>query len=226
MGVELTQIRTVIIDANQLFREGLQRLLDPEDFDVRGTEETLADAPTAVAAAGGVDLVIFDLARGAVEEDLQVLRDLRMAYPRMRLILLGNILSPDIVGGLTGVRLDGYLPKNLSPEALNYSLNLILLGVNVFPPELMFSESARSSDMGDSEHVVELESLSRRELEVLQCLTAGYPNKVIARDLQIKEATVKVHLKSILRKLNVSNRTQAAMIALEQGIEEIGAPAE
>ena len=216
----MSQIRTIIIDTSQLFREGLQRLLDPVDFEVCGLGDSLAGVQRIVEKVGPADLVIFDFSTADIDEDLQTLRNLRNAYPGIRLILLSNILSQESVSRLIGVRLDGYLPKNLSPDALNYSLNLIILGINVFPPELMSPDASRSHGNQDSEHAVELETLSRRELQVLRCLTAGFPNKVIAHDLRIKEATVKVHLKSILRKLTVSNRTQAAVIGRQHGLDD------
>ena len=183
--------------------------------------EGLDGVQQIVEKAGRADLVIFDFPSDDLDKDLQALRDLRHAYPGIRLILLSNIMSQESVSGLTGVRWDGYLSKNLSPAALNYSLNLIILGINVFPPELMASATSRAHDSENAS--VEIESLSRRELQVLQCVAAGYPNKVIARDLRIKAATVKVHLKSILRKLKVSNRTQAAVIGRQQGLDDAGA---
>jgi two-component system, NarL family, nitrate/nitrite response regulator NarL len=104
----------------------------------------------------------------------------------------------------------GFLPKDISAEALEMSLALILLGEDIFttPASLKVSLSppqrmAASKDLRAP--------LSQKETVILKCLETGLSNKGIARELGMAEATVKVHIKAILRKINVENRTQAAV---------------
>jgi len=114
---------------------------------------------------------------------------------------------------------DGYLLKSMSSGAFEQSLNLVMTGEKVFPTELAHllisnrfvtkSKSVRAGNGND---------LSGRELEILSCLVNGNSNKVIANSLNITEGTVKVQLKTILKKIDVRNRTQAAIWALQNGI--------
>jgi two-component system nitrate/nitrite response regulator NarL len=113
---------------------------------------------------------------------------------------------------------DGYLLKNISSEALITSCRLAMLGEKVFPRVvLQFLQSALSSNGTCDDHpasVGDIE-LSDRELAVIRSLASGHTNKIIASNLNITEATVKVNLKGILRKLGATNRTQVAIWALQ-----------
>lgn len=106
--------------------------------------------------------------------------------------------------------LSGVLTYDLSVPAFVRSLLLICSGERVFPHDLALGRKLAAP----SEHRSDVAHLSPREKEILSCLVAGHSNKVIARHLDITEATVKVHLKSVLRKIRVENRTQAAIWAL------------
>lgn len=115
----------------------------------------------------------------------------------------------------------GYIVKSIKALPLMAALKLAAMGERVLPSNLVDVLDRRLSfprspeDLDDS---VEAANLSPRELDVLCCLIAGYSNKVIARELSVCEATVKVHVKAILRKLKVNNRTQAAIWASSRGI--------
>jgi two-component system, NarL family, nitrate/nitrite response regulator NarL len=109
--------------------------------------------------------------------------------------------------------------SDLSPEALTQSLNLVLLGEKVFPTSL-----AALLISGPVDNVVEMpggrRGLSERENQILRSLLKGESNKMIANRLGITEATVKVHLKTVLRKIGAANRTQAAIWALNNGYDQ------
>jgi two-component system, NarL family, nitrate/nitrite response regulator NarL len=114
--------------------------------------------------------------------------------------------------------LSGILTYDLSAGALARSLLLVASGERVFPHDLALGRKSTASSF---EHRSNDARLSPREKEMLSHLVAGQSNKLIARDLGITEATVKVHLKSVLRKIKVENRTQAAIWALEN-MSELG----
>jgi two-component system, NarL family, nitrate/nitrite response regulator NarL len=116
---------------------------------------------------------------------------------------------------------DGYLMKDVSPEALLQSLELVMMGEKVFPTNLaaMLFELNNASSPVNS-----VRGLSPREQEILRALVTGSSNKLIAIKLGITEATVKVHLKTLLRKIDVNNRTQAAIWAMNNGFTAEGAP--
>jgi two-component system nitrate/nitrite response regulator NarL len=108
----------------------------------------------------------------------------------------------------------------VSPEALIQSLQLIMLGEKVFPTNL----ASMLLDMNAIIPQHSIRGLSPREQEILQSLVTGASNKMIAIRLGITEATVKVHLKTLLRKIDVKNRTQAAIWAMNNGFSADGAP--
>jgi two-component system nitrate/nitrite response regulator NarL len=101
------------------------------------------------------------------------------------------------------------------------SLQLASLGERILPSSLLdvvLRQSSYPLSTQSDAPQIDRANLSQREMDVLCCLTAGYPNKLIARQLDVSEATVKVHVKAILRKLKVGNRTQAAMWGTSRGI--------
>ena len=206
----MTTSRTVLIESNQLFRQGLKHLLADTRFAVEvefgTTAQALANAENAAASA----MVITGQA-GKEPGDLDMLRD---AYPERPDRGAGQ--RP--VGGRAARRddagADGFLMKDVSPEALIQSLQLIMLGEKVFPTNL----AAMLLDMNSAPSPMNsLRGLSPREQEILQALVTGASNKLIAIKLGITEATVKVHLKTLLRKIDVNNRTQAAIWAMNNG---------
>jgi two-component system nitrate/nitrite response regulator NarL len=151
------------------------------------------------------------------EADLRALRD---AFPTARIVVLADDLSVDVLRLAMGGGADGFLIKTVSPEALIQSLQLILLGEKVFPTNL----AALLLDMNAVSPQHSVRGLSPREQEILQALVTGASNKLIAIRLGITEATVKVHLKTLLRKLDVNNRTQAAIWAMNNGFTAHGVP--
>jgi two-component system nitrate/nitrite response regulator NarL len=136
-------------------------------------------------------------------------------FPDLGIIVLTNNVSHPWLDRAVESGARGYLPNDISPAALQILLQLLLLGENIFagPYSMQLAKKAALTcqrRIGQDLRV----PLSPKESEILQCLGGGQPNKVIARNLNIAEATVKVHLKSLLRKINVGNRTQAAIWAL------------
>jgi two-component system nitrate/nitrite response regulator NarL len=113
--------------------------------------------------------------------------------------------------GLFGSSLDGCLLSNSPPHALRQSLDLIMMGESVFPFSLLMSSFPAEADPISAEPTIVNESFSMRELQVLAILQNGKSNKTIAREVGLSEATIKVHIKNVLRKLGASNRTEAAI---------------
>jgi two-component system, NarL family, nitrate/nitrite response regulator NarL len=161
------------------------------------------------------DLVIS----GQPVKDEADLRGIREVFPTAKIVVLADDLSVDVLRATMGAGADGFLIKNVSPEALIQSLQLIMLGEKVFPTNLasMLLELNNTPSP-----LTSIRGLSPREQEILQALVTGASNKVIAYRLGITEATVKVHLKTLLRKIDVNNRTQAAIWAMNNGFTAEG----
>ena len=211
----MTSSRTILIETNRLFRDGLKHLLNGTRFEV-GAEFNTVDLARAAETAETPDLVIS----GQAVTDEAELRVLRQAFPTARIVVLADDLSVDILRAAMGGGADGFLSKSVSPEALIQYLQLIMLGEKVFPTNL----AAMLLDLSSAPSpLTSIRGLSPRENEILQALVTGASNKVIAYKLGITEATVKVHLKTLLRKIDVNNRTQAAIWAINNGFTAEGA---
>ena len=204
----MTMTRTILIEANRLFRQGLKHLLADTRFAVEAEFSTMEQA---VESAVTSSLVIIGEA-GDLEQ-------LRAAYPEARIVVLAGDFGVDALRDAMKAGADGYLMKDVSPEALIQSLELAMIGEKVFPTNLaamLLSLDSTPSALNS------LRGLSPREQEILQALVTGASNKLIAIKLGITEATVKVHLKTLLRKIDVNNRTQAAIWAMNNGFTAEG----
>lgn len=206
----------LFIDENRLFREGLKPMLVDTGFAVAGEAESADEALSMLEAgmAPGIVLIDFEAAAACLSE----LPRFREIVPTVKLVILAA--SAEDVQSLAfcfEAGADAYLLKTISPDALVQSLNLVLMGESVFPTGLA---ALLVKVAGQRPHVAspDLDALSSRELQILRGLLSGHPNKVIAKALNITEATVKVHLKGVMRKIQTANRTQAAIWALNHGI--------
>ncbi|SMH60739.1 LuxR C-terminal-related transcriptional regulator [Azospirillum agricola] len=212
-------INVFLIDANKLFREGMKRLFEGTPFHVVGEAGSLRDGTAPMNAIGpdGIDMLLVDLPSG-VDDEVEAMRVLREEHPHIKTVILTTDLDTRRLSAALGAGAGGYLLKDIACEALMQSLKLVMMGEKVFPTHLAeLLVSGRTEDMG-AELPTRRKGLSQREVQILRCLLNGNSNKMIANHLHITEATVKVHLKSLLRKINASNRTQAAIWALNNGI--------
>jgi two-component system nitrate/nitrite response regulator NarL len=213
----MPSLRLFLVDRSPLFRDGLRQILNAQGCEVAGEASTLAIAPTRLAECGPVDVVAFDPAPG--EECAGAIERLRRDWPTAKLVVLSGDLSRDAIAKAIAWSVDAYLSKDMSPRALAGSFELIVLGQQIFPTTLMLELREASARKGEASGAPA--GLSARELELLRALVKGKSNKAIARDLAITEATVKVQLKTLLKKVRVNNRTQAAVWALGQGIHRV-----
>ncbi|MGI9504327.1 MAG: LuxR C-terminal-related transcriptional regulator [Geminicoccaceae bacterium] len=210
-------VRVVLISMNKLFRQGLRSLLDPCEFAVAGEGRDFAEVEALFREEAAPDLVVVDL-HGRPERDFRELSQLSSRYEGLRIVVLANELSLQDMAGSLRAGADAYLVNELSGEAFSLSLKLVMKGEKVFPSSLV-SVFAKGSTLFDSHAWSgDPKNLTEREKQILQCLLNGHSNKHIARALEISEGTVKVHLKSLMKKISADNRTQAALWARNHGI--------
>lgn len=226
----MSEINIALIDHRTLVREGLKQLLNGGSFHVVMEGKELRQvAERLQAAEDDLDLVIFDFnAEALADERQERLEEIMRLKPGIRTITLSDQMCIDRLTWSVHAGVDGFLLKDISPSAFRRSIQLVMLGEKVFPTDLASWLAKRVpvfADLGSS-RTVAAKGLSNREIEILRRLMQGQPNKVIANDLDITEATVKVHLKGILRKIGVKNRTQAAIWALNNGVTATFASAE
>ncbi|HZH11316.1 MAG TPA: response regulator transcription factor [Microvirga sp.] len=220
MDVQTTP--TLLVESNTLLREGLRRILAETAYNPVSLASSFDEALGGWEAAGNPFLIILDGARDHEEACNQV-RRLKEEYSSARVLMLVDRydLKQIITAFQAGV--DAYLVKSVSCEVLVKTLDLVMLGEVVFPSIVLdlLREHALQADFGSeqqstdkpSEGQFQSKGLSVRETVILRCLMDGDSNKLIARKFDITEATVKVHVKAILRKIHAKNRTQAAIWA-------------
>jgi two-component system nitrate/nitrite response regulator NarL len=212
--------RIFLIIKSRLFREGLHSIFSAPSFEVQHEAASVDEALPKLAEVKP-DLLLID-PHGEATALADWIAKVRSAAPSARIVLLTEEIRLDHMAGALSAGVDGYLLKDISGDALQQSLRLVLLGEKVFPTDLAYllvNGHITPHNGWASPH--RSNGLSPREMEILSCLLKGDSNKLIATQLQITESTVKVHLKALLKKINVRNRTQAAIWALNNGIEAV-----
>ena len=212
-------VPTLIIEGNRLFREGLKNLIRDSQFVVEREADSIASAKAYLDEGFLPQLVILDF-QDSDSRVVENIRHLRENLKQARIVVLTYSLSANKLAKALEAGADAYLLSDMSAEALIQSLALTMLGEKVFPTTLAKLLIDGHIDLAGKEQAFASGMLSDREVQILRCLANGDPNKLIANRLKITEATVKVHLKGLLRKINVCNRTQAAIWAVGQGIDK------
>ncbi len=215
-------VSTLLVEPNTLLREGLKRILAETAYDPVGLSSNLVEALAGWEADGRAFLLIMDAARDHQETCRQV-QLLKEHQPAARVVMLVDDYDLAEVFAAFQAGADAYLIKSISCEVLIKTLDLVMLGETVFPSailDLLREQVMQKADGVDiqeagktAEDNVPAKGLSVRETVILRCLMDGDSNKLIARKFDITEATVKVHVKAILRKIHAKNRTQAAIWA-------------
>jgi two-component system, NarL family, nitrate/nitrite response regulator NarL len=206
----------LLIETNKLFREGLRHIFSASSFEIVHEAGSVEDAIPFVESLQPALVLV-----GMPDSDdvTTCVRQIRAAAPRTRIVILADSIRMNRLADAMTSGVDGYLLKNMSADALHQSLRIVSLGEKVLPSELanlLTNERLASrSDRGSTHH---LNGLSDREMQILSHVRKGGQNKQIANDLKISDGTVKVHLKSILKKIHVQNRTQAVIWAQDNGV--------
>ncbi len=215
-------MRVLLIDDHALFRFGLQELLERRGIEVVAAVGDAAAGLDKVAETQP-DVVLLDMRMPRLS-GLELLQRLRAAHETMPVAMLTTSAEErDVIDSLqSGAQ--GYLLKDMEPDALIAALGEIVRGQTVVAPELaIVLAKAVQGEARVAETESNLLDLTPREQEILCHLAEGQSNKAIARRLGISDGTVKLHVKAILRKLQVHSRVEAAVIAVEQGLCERGA---
>jgi DNA-binding NarL/FixJ family response regulator len=209
--------RVVVVEDHPIFRDGVARCLDAEaDFTVVLTSATGALDAAAVAAARA-DLVLMDIELPEAS-GIEATRRLRDALPELRVVMLTAFADPDLLFAAMQAGAVGYLLKHTAVSELISTLRRIVAGERVLTPGLASRALRALRGREAPPRPPALAQLSAREEEVLRLLATGETNRQIARRLFVSEETIKSHVAAILRKLEVSDRTRAAVVAVRAGL--------
>jgi NarL family two-component system response regulator LiaR len=201
-------IRVLLVDDHAVVREGLRAFLELQpDIEVVG-EADGGETALAVTARMKPDVVLMDLAMPD-GDGITALRHLRAESPEVRVLVLTSYIDDAQVFGAIQAGAAGYQLKDIQPEALADAIRDVYGGRPALHPEAQARLMHRTAGPPGS-------TLTPRERDVLRLLAEGFANKEIARRLFVSEKTVKTHVSSILQKLGVQDRTQAALAAVRQ----------
>jgi two-component system nitrate/nitrite response regulator NarL len=226
-------VRLMVVDDHPLFRRGLVALLEQDERFVVLHEAADAGEAVRCVSRQPPDLILLDNHLPGVR-GVDAIAGLKEVAPDVKILMLTVSENEQDLSAALKAGADGYLLKTINSEDLSDSILKVLGGESVVSPEMTTKLVAafrgtsgagplpQAGEAGACANppapAVGLEMLSVREREILTLIARGASNKVIARDLDIAETTVKIHVQHILRKLNLSSRVQAAVYATGRGV--------
>ncbi len=204
--------RVIIVDDHPLMRKGIQQLLS-----IEARFEIIAEATNGIEAVSFAkklqpDLILLDFNMHGIS-GLETLKALRQNGCCAKVIILTVSDNRQDVIAMINQGADGYLLKDSEPESLLENIIKVLAG------QLVVSEKLNSylNELDQEDNIRDkLSNLTKREVQILQEVAKGYSNKEISENLHISEGTVKVHVKSLLKKMQIKSRVEAAVLYLQQ----------
>jgi NarL family two-component system response regulator LiaR len=214
-------IRVLIADDHVVVRKGIRALLATEPGIAVVGEAT--DGAEAVRAAAELspDVILMDIVMPAVD-GIEAVRRIMAAQPRSRILVLTSFATDDQIFPALKAGALGYLLKDTGPEDLVQAIRQVHRGESSLHPTIarkVLQELSRPPQRPPTP-----DPLTAREVEVLRLVVQGRSNQEIARALVVSEATVRTHVSSILSKLHLASRTQAALYALREGLASLDDP--
>jgi DNA-binding NarL/FixJ family response regulator len=216
-------LKVLVVDDHPLIREALRQVLRALNKDIDLLEA--GSGPEALAAANrndGIDFILLDLALPGAD-GFAVLRELRERHPSFPVVVLSASDHAEVVMRALDAGAMGFIPKTSSNEVLLGALRLVLSGGVYLPAEVLRHTPApvlvSKSAMAAAEVGYRDLGLTERQAQVLALVVQGKPNKIICRELNVAEGTVKIHVTAILKALGVTNRTQAVIAVGKLGLK-------
>jgi two-component system, NarL family, nitrate/nitrite response regulator NarL len=209
----------LLVDDHTLFREALQHVLRQLDLQVIVLEAANIDeAKYLISNTRNLDLILLDIELPGVD-GLSALPDIRERAPTVPIVVLSGSEAAEHVKKAVENGAVGYIPKTCSSYEMQTALHIVLQGDVYVPPKLLGKlEVSSLIPITGPDNDAKLMPLTPRQLEVLELMVRGLPNKSIANKLNVAEGTVKLHVAAIMRSLGCRNRTQAVTEAARLGL--------
>lgn len=207
-------MKILIADDHDLFRAGFGMVLNELGEETQLIQAAnLTEAMACAQAEPTLDLALLDINMPAMN-GVVGLKQFRGQFPEVPVVIVSGSDELLDVQQMLGAGAAGFIHKATAPTVMLSALRLVLAGGVYVPPHAMRLEPAKSNAPASTQARMGWEGkLTGRQMEVLRLLALGKPNKLIARDLDLSEGTVKIHLSAIFRILDVNNRTEAVLVA-------------
>jgi nitrate/nitrite response regulator protein narL len=217
-GLIKMAIKIMIADDHSMIREGLKSLLELE-----GDIQVVAEAEDGVDCLEKLKICIPDVLLLDInmprKNGLEVLQTLKSSKSKIKVLVLTVHNEVEYLMKAVDIGVDGYILKDSESAELKKAIFSIVEGENYIQPSLIPSLNSKMIEKNRDEG--KIESLTKRELEVLKLLAVGMYNKEVAEKLNISERTVKNHVSNIFKKIEVTDRTQAAVFAIRNNLIEL-----
>lgn len=214
-------MRTLLIDDHAVFTQGLRFLLSDLDETIEFLEATSCEEALETAQGSDINLVLLDFHMSGLD-GIEALRAIKERFPSAAIVMLSSEDNPQLIRDSIDNGASGFIPKSSTAQVLIAALRLILAGGIYLPTHALTDVESRVTSPTQSENSapVEIEGLSKRQLQVLLKVVQGKANKTVAREMNISEGTVKAHLSAAFRALGVHNRTEAVFAAAKLGLTD------
>jgi DNA-binding NarL/FixJ family response regulator len=217
-------VKILLVDDHHLIRDGMRPVL--ERLAAAGSGETVEvfEAETfeeAVATAtrhDDLDLVLLDLRLPGVTH-FEALEGLRERFPALPVVLMSGDDDPDLVRGAIDRGALGYIPKSSTAEVILSAIRLVLSGGTYLPREAIGRTTRAPPAPSSTGEIAARLGITPRQADVLALVIAGKSNKVISRELNVAESTVKNHVAAVFKALDVTTRVQAVLAVAKFGIK-------
>jgi NarL family two-component system response regulator LiaR len=208
-------IRVLVVDDHAIIRKGLRAVLElVADIDLVGESENGLDAIKQDQALEP-DVIVMDLVMPDMD-GIEAIRRIKLHRAEARILVLTTFAGEEMVFSAIKAGASGYHLKDSSPDVLVEAIRQVYRGEASLHP--IIAREVLHELSSPSNRPPTTDPLTRRELEVLQCLAQGNENREIAEKLVISEATVRTHVSKIMSKLHLASRTQAALFAIKEGL--------
>lgn len=216
------KIRLILVDDHHLVREGLRKILELEkEFEIID-EAGDGQGAINVARRHKPDVVLMDINMPGTN-GIEATRVIKREMPQVGVIALTIHEEEEYVLELVRAGVSGYVLKDIAPAKLVETIKTVSLGHSIIDPSITNKLFGEISRLGNRTRRIkeDWETLTEREMDVLNLISRGQSNKEIARSLTISEKTVKNHITNIFRKLQVDDRTQAVLFAIKHRLVEV-----
>lgn len=210
-------MKLVLADDHTLFRNGMALLLQGQCSCEIWEGDDLDAALAEVELHPDVDLALLDLHMPGMN-GVEGIRRFKERHPKLPVIILTGAEEPQQIQDVLSAGASGFIPKSSTPAVMLSAIRLVLSGGTYIPPQLLSAASSATHPGVAAAYERVPAQLTERQMQVLRLLAEGKPNKAICRELNIEEGTVKAHVATLFRALDVTNRTEAAIVAKQKGL--------